>query len=81
MRPVAGFRVERAELPAAQAECAACPLNFRTIAELRTPGRIAGGQVRFSETIAPGFRYLYRVVSFDERRLAGDPSPPVSLTF
>lgn len=81
MRPVTGFRVERAELPAAQAECAACPLDFRTIGEVRTPGRIAGGQVRFSETIAPGFRYVYRVFSYDERRLAGDPSAPVPLSF
>ena len=80
-RPVAGFRVERAERPADPAECAACPLDFRTIGEVRTPGRIAGGQVRFSETIAPGFRYVYRVVALDERRLPGEPSAPVSLIF
>lgn len=81
LRPVAGFRVERADLTAAQAECAACPLDFRTVGEVRTPGRLAGGQVRFSETIAPGFRYVYRVTAYDERRLAGDPSASVSLIF
>jgi predicted small lipoprotein YifL len=81
MRPVAGFRVQRAVLPAAQAECADCPLDFLTIGEVGVPGRTAGGRVRFSETIAPGFRYVYRVTTYDERRLDGQPSPPVSLTF
>lgn len=81
MRPVAGFRVERADLPAAQAECAACPLDFRTIGEVRAPGRIAGGRLRFSETILPGFRYSYRVTAYDEKRLYGRPSDPVSFSF
>jgi predicted small lipoprotein YifL len=81
MRPIVGFRVERAVLPAADADCANCPLDFRPIGELRAPGRISDGRLRFSETITPGLRYIYRVTAFDERRLDANPSKPVSLTF
>jgi hypothetical protein len=81
MRPVAGFKVERAKVPAAQAECAGCPLDFRAIGELRAPGRAAVGRLQFAETIEPGFRYVYRVRTYDEKRLDGSPSKPVSLDF
>ncbi len=79
--PVAGFTVERALLPAAQAGCADCPLDFQPVGEVDAAGRAPGSRVRFSEILTSGFRHIYRVRSFDPNRAAGEPSSHVAFTF
>ncbi len=79
--PVAGFTVERARLPAAQAGCTDCPLAFQPVGEVDAAGRAPGSRVRFSEILTSGFRHIYRVRSFDPNRAAGEPSSHVAFTF
>jgi len=79
--PVAGFTVERALLPAAEAGCADCPLDFQPVGEVDAFGQTPGSRVRFSETLTTGFRHFYRVRSFDPQRVAGEPSARVAFTF
>jgi hypothetical protein len=83
--PVTGFRVYRSRVPAAQSGCTACTVEFSEVANLSVQAG-AGGEseqapMQFSETIDPGYHYIYKVVTADEQGTPGPDSNHVDLDF
>jgi hypothetical protein len=75
-----GFVVYRARISLAEAECAKCPLLFIKLAVLPAPlperrfdERLF---VEFTDEIAPGYRYVYKVVGYTTR---GEPTQDSNL--
>jgi hypothetical protein len=75
------FVIYRAKIPAAEAACTTCPYLFiqkavvpASLPERRFDERLAG---EYSESVAPGFRYVYKVVGF---ATTGDKTADSNLT-
>jgi hypothetical protein len=84
-RAAAGFLVYRYQQPAHERECPNCPVIFKRIGDV--PARSAGrGQsglapLVFSQTIEPGYRYIYKVKAYDDEGVGSRDSNFVEFIF
>ena len=70
-----GFAVYRAKTPVEEAECRDCPLIFHRIAQVSiTPSLRQNGRMTFSDPLENGYRYHYKLRSYDVFGAAGDDS-------
>jgi hypothetical protein len=83
--PVTGFRVFRSKVATAETGCKNCPVEFSEVANLPVqagPGKGAKPTpMEFSQTIDPGYHYIYKVVTTDEQGTPGPDSNHVDLDF
>jgi hypothetical protein len=73
----AGFRIFRARQVAAEAGCSACKLEFRQTGDVTSKGKKPGSPLHFSETLPPGYKYVYKVVAYDAKGVDGKESKSV----
>jgi hypothetical protein len=66
----ASIKVFRAVLSGEDIKCENCPLRFEAVAEIpihsKAPRKEGPRTLRYSEKIDPGYRYIYKVIVFDE---------------
>ncbi len=81
----AGFLIYRSKQTPLDADCPNCPIRFKQVGEV--PVRDAGaGQLEqlmvvFTQTIEPGYFYIYKVRAFDADEIVGIDSDRIEFTF
>ncbi|CAB1085693.1 hypothetical protein D1AOALGA4SA_13177 [Olavius algarvensis Delta 1 endosymbiont] len=84
-KAVAGFLIYQFQQPAYERECPNCPVIFKEVGDV--PARSAGsGQpdaalLVFTQEIEPGYRYIYKVKSYDAGGIPGKDSNFVEFIF
>ena len=82
---VAGFLIFRYQQAAYERECPNCPVIFKKVGDV--PARRAGsgqpgeGPLIFTQTIEPGYRYIYKVKAYDDEGRASSDSNLVQFLF
>jgi len=66
-----GFFVYRSQKPLSEYECTDCPLKFILIADigkkaLKSSAKLTKGRMTYSETLVKGYRYIYKVVAYND---------------
>ncbi len=66
-----GFWVYRSRKPLSESECPDCPLTFKLLADigkkaLKSSAKLPKGRMTYSETLAKGYRYIYKVVAYND---------------
>jgi len=83
--PISGFLIYRSQRPLLEADCPNCPTLFKLIGDVPAKGTQTGqtGQppITFTQTIEPGFRYLYKVNAYSADGLRSGNSNFVGFTF
>lgn len=69
-----GFKVYVSKTPMAEAECENCPLKFKAIADLPIGEKGEQNQLKFSEILESGYRYVYMVRGFSEDGMISEDS-------
>ena len=77
----AGFHIMRARQMASEAGCSDCKLEFRQIGDVTSRGKKPGSPLHFSETLLPGYKYVYKVIAYDAKGYEGKDSKPIEVTF
>lgn len=83
--PITGFLIYRAQQPAIERECPNCPIRFIVIGDVpvRGPGPGQPGEppIVFTQTIEPGYRYIYKVNGYSADGIGSRNSGFVEFTF
>ncbi len=83
--PVDGFLIFRFQQPAQERECFNCPVIFKQVGDVPArragPGQAAPAPLVFTQTIAPGYRYIYKVKAYDDGGTASRDSNFVQFIF
>jgi hypothetical protein len=79
--PPAGFRVFRARQVAAEEGCSSCKPDFRQTGDVTSKGKKPGSPLHFSETLLPGYKYVYKVVAYDAKGFEGKDSKSIEVAF
>jgi hypothetical protein len=77
---VVGFKVFRARIPAAEADCKTCQPRFVQIGEMLAFRRTPGSRVRFPDALEPGTKTLYKVVTYSSEGVNAKDSNRVEVT-
>jgi hypothetical protein len=77
----AGFRIFRARQLSSEAGCSSCKLDFRQTGDVTSKGKKPGSPLHFSETLLPGYKYVFKVVAYDAKGFDGKDSKPIELVF
>ena len=83
--PVTGFLIYRSQLPLLEQACPNCPHVFKLIGDLpvRDPGTGKGEKpvITFTDTIADGYRYTYKVHGYSKDGIRSETSNVVEFNF
>jgi hypothetical protein len=83
--PVTGFLIYRAQQPIDDRECPNCPVMFKEIGDVPVrgagPGQPGQPPITFSETIEPGYRYIYKVHGYSDDGIRSRSSNFVEFVF
>jgi predicted small lipoprotein YifL len=83
--PLTGFLIFRSQRPLLEADCPNCPTLFKLIGDVPArgpgPGKPGAPPISFTQTIEPGFRYLYKVNGYSADGLRSGNSNFVGFTF
>jgi len=82
--PVTGFLIYRSKQSVSEADCANCPITFIKIEDVPVRGGVSGrpeSSVVFAQTIEPGYRYIYKIKSYDDDGVAGKDSNLIDFTY
>ncbi len=68
-----GFFVYRSQKPLSESECPNCPLKFKLVADIgieavKASEKKKNGHMTYRETPAKGYRYIYKVVAYNDSR-------------
>jgi len=77
----AGFRIFRARQMSSEAGCSSCKLDFRQTGDVTSRGKTPGSPLDFSETLLPGYQYVYKVVAYDAKGFDGKDSKSIDVAF
>jgi len=77
----AGFRIFRARQLSSEADCSTCKLDFRQTGDVTSKGKKPGSPLHFSETLLPGYKYVYKVVAYDAKGFDGKDSKSIEVAF
>jgi hypothetical protein len=65
-----GYNVFRSKLSAEESNCEKCPIRFVKIGDvpiqMKGSGKSKPTRMRFAEVLEPGYRYIYKVIAYDE---------------
>lgn len=66
-----GFFVYRSRKPLSESECPDCPLKFILAADIgkkavKSSAKLTKGRMTYSETLVKGYRYIYKVVAYND---------------
>jgi predicted small lipoprotein YifL len=66
-----GFFVYRSQKPLSESECPNCPLKFKLVADIgietvKALEKKKKGRMTYSETLRKGYRYIYKVVTYND---------------
>ncbi|MDO8945228.1 MAG: hypothetical protein Q7U75_18750, partial [Desulfobacterales bacterium] len=75
----AGFRIFRARQMSSEAVCSTCKLDFRQTGDVTSKGKKPGSPLHFSETLLPGYKYVYKVVAYDAKGFDGKDSKSIEV--
>jgi hypothetical protein len=75
----AGFRIFRARQVSLEADCSTCKLDFRQTGDVTSKGKKPGSPLHFSETLLPGYKYIYKVVAYDAKGFDGKDSKSIEV--
>jgi hypothetical protein len=75
----AGFRIFRARQVSAEADCSTCKLEFKQTGDVTSKGKKPGSPLHFSETLPPGYKYVYKVVAYDAKGFDGKDSKSIEV--
>jgi len=69
-----GFFVYRSQKPLSESECPDCPLKFKLVADIgekavKSSAKLTKGRMTYSETLVKGYRYIYKVVAYNDSGL------------
>ncbi len=82
--PVAGFFIYCSKQSAVEADCPNCPIHFLKIGDVLVrrgaPGQLESTVV-YTQTIEPGYRYIYKVKAYDDDGVAGRDSSVVDFMY
>jgi hypothetical protein len=79
-----GFLIYRAKQSSVEADCPNCPIHFLKIGDVLVRGDASGRPeppVVFSQTIEPGYRYIYKVKAYNDDDVAGEDSNLIDFTY
>lgn len=66
----AGYKVFRSKLSAKEPNCEKCPIRFGEIGDvaiqMKRSETSKPTRMRFTEVLEPGYRYIYKVIIYDE---------------
>ena len=82
--PATGFHIYRSKQSSIEADCLNCPINFLKIGDVLVRGGVSGRpepSVVFSQTIEPGYRYIYKVKAYNDEGLTGQDSNLIKFNF
>lgn len=78
----AAFAVYRSKTPAAEADCRNCPLTFQHVKQISvTPSNRQAGRMSFSEPLEKGYRYRYKLRTYDTFGAGSDDSNLFSMDY
>ena len=75
--PATGFLIYRSKQSSAEDNCPNCPIYFLKIGDVLIRGGVSekpDPSVVFTQTIEPGYRYIYKVKAYDDDGVAGKDS-------
>jgi len=75
--PVTGFLIYRSKQSSVEVDCPNCPIYFLKIGDVLIRGGVSekpDPSVVFTQTIEPGYRYIYKVKAYDDDGVAGKDS-------
>lgn len=76
------FAVYRSKTPAAEADCRNCPLTFQHVKQISvTPSDRQAGRMSFSEGLEKGYRYRYKLRTYDAFGAGSDDSNLFSMDY
>ena len=82
---ITGFLIFRSQQSLVERECPNCPILFKSIGDVpvRGPGPGQPGEppITFTETIEPGYRYIYKVHGYSADGIRSRNSNFVEFTF
>ena len=78
---VTGFLIYRYQQPAHERECPSCPVIFRQVGDVPARGQPGVTQLVFTQTIELGYRYIYKVKSYDSGGIPSRDSNFVQFNF
>jgi len=81
---VTGFLIYQSKQSSVEADCPNCPIHFLKIGDVLVRGDVSGRpepSVVFSQTIEPGYRYIYKVKAYDDDGVAGKDSNLIDFTY
>ena len=77
----AGYKVFRSKLSAEEANCEKCPIQFAEIGDIpiqiKRSEKPESTRMRFTEVLEPGYRYIYKVILYDQDGQGGKDSNTV----
>jgi len=83
--PITGFLIYRSQQSVLEKGCLNCPILFKNIGDVpvRGPGsgQSGGRPITFTETIEPGYRYIYKVHGYSTDGIRSKTSNFVEFTF
>jgi len=82
--PVTGFLIYGSKQSSVEADCPNCPIRFLKIGDVLVRGDVSerpAPSVVFSQTIEPGYRYIYKVKAYDDDGVAGEDSNLIDFTY
>ena len=71
---LAGFTVYVSKIPLSESECENCPLKFKAIADVPIRKKAEQNQLKYSETLESGYRYVYMVRGYSKDGLISEDS-------
>ncbi len=79
--PPAGYKVFRSKLSAEESNCEKCPMHFNEVGDIPIPVKRSDEskpeKLSFTEGLEPGYRYIYKVVVYDEDGISSKDSNTV----
>ena len=78
---LAGFKLYRSKITLSEAECENCPLMFTMVRDIAVLNKKVGDQIKFSDTLDPGYSYTYVVRSYSDNGMVSGDSNVVKFVF
>jgi len=79
-----GFLIYGSKQTSAESDCLNCPIHFLKIGDVLVRDGAPGStepSVVFTQTVEPGYRYLYKVKAYDGDGVTGNDSNLVDFTY
>jgi len=76
-----GYKVFRSKVSGEESNCEKCPIRFEEIADvpiqMKRSEKSKPTRLRFTEVLEPGYRYIYKVILYDQDGQGGKDSNTV----